>query len=273
MTGPAKMNEEFPIRIMQNSRNYPWRFLFITILCGGLIGFFSGIFLKSSFEAQAKLTANVDIKENRPIVTELMIDNQIMHIGELLFHPEIIQPLLESETSLGNPLTLEGLYDISTIERQGMNTIIKVRSQDPNLAARIANSWGGLAFDRLEEAKTHAIKASEARQRIAMLNYCFPTKAIDSTLDSPSPNAIRFCQDLTFDQADNYLKESNQIILNEDPNSLGLSEALNLSAFTPSPIPTKPIQNSRGTLAFSGALIGLVLGIIGINLLDKKQLA
>jgi len=273
MTGSDKVNDEFPIKMLHNPRKYPWIILFVSISLGGLIGFLTGYFLKPIYEAQAKLTANVDIKENRPIVTELMVDMQILHVGELLFHPDIIQPLLDAEAALGNPLTIESLYEIAAIERQGMNTLIKVRSNDPVLAARIANNWGNSAFERLEQAKPHAIRATEARQRIAMLNYCFPTTPNDFPWYGPSPDTVQFCEGLTFDEADSYLKEANLILLEEDTKTLGLSDSLNLSAFTPSSIPTKPIQYGRGTLVFSGALIGLVLGLIGISLRDKNQFA
>ncbi len=265
------MNDDFPIKILQNPRKYPWLILMGAILLGSLIGYGLGFFLKPRYEAQAKLTSNVDIKENRPIITELMVDTQILHVGELLFHPEIIQPLLDQEAALGNEITLEELHEMATIERQGMNTLVKVRNEDPSLAARIANTWGSSAFSLLEQAKPHAIRASEARQRLAMLNYCFPTTPNDFPWYGPSPETVQFCQGLTFEEASTFLIEANAILIEENNSSLGLSDSLNISAFTPSPVPSKPIQGGQGTLAFSGAMAGLVLGLICTNLFDKKE--
>ena len=266
-----RMDTDFPIKILQKNHKYPWLLLFAIILVGGLLGFVAGFFLEPGYEAQAKLTSNVDIKENRPIITELMIDTQIQHIGELLFHPEIVQTLLDQKAILSMPLTLEDLHEMATIERQGMTTLIKIRGRDPQQAAQIANTWGEIAFNRLEEAKPHAIKATEARQKIAMLNYCFPTTPDDFPSDGPSPDTVQFCKGLTFAEADALLKEANLTLIEEDSKTLGLSDSLNLSAFTPSPVPTKPIQYGQGALTFSGALAALVLGIIGINLVDKKR--
>ena len=265
------MDTDFPIKLLQKDHNYPWLLLFAIIVAGGLLGFAAGFFLKPVYEAQAKLTTNMDIKENRPIITELMIDTQLLHVGELLYHPEIVQKLLDQNSALGEALTLQDLHTMAAIERQGMITLIKIRSRDPQRAAQIANAWGEIAYKRLEEAKPHAIRATEARQIIAMLNYCFPTTPDEFPSDGPSPDTVQFCKGLNFAEADALLKEANLTLIEEDSKSLGLSDSLNLSAFTPSPVPSKPSQFGQGVLSFSGALAALVLGIIGINLLDKKR--
>lgn len=265
------MRSDFPIQMLQRGKKYPWLLLFICIVAGGLIGFASGYFLRPIYEARATITANADIKENRPIITELMIDRQILHIGELFYQPQIVQNLLEQQSQQNNRLTLEDLYAMSEIERLGHNTLLKIRSTDPQLAASVANNWAKIIYEELESAKPHAIRAAEARQRIAMLNYCFPTAEKAFASDGPSPETVQFCKGLTFEEADLYLKNSNQILLEEDALTMGLSDWLNLSAFTPAPVPTEPIAYGRGRLAFSGALAGLLLGLIGIAFFYQKQ--
>jgi len=110
---------------------YPWISILLIVVLGGLIGYLSGFFVPPIYEAKAVLTTNIDLKEDRPIITEIMVDSQLNYVGELMFNPKIIDPLLSQEANSGNPLTLEDLKSSASIERQLMSTIVKVRDNDP----------------------------------------------------------------------------------------------------------------------------------------------
>ncbi|MEA4811745.1 MAG: hypothetical protein VB108_04140 [Anaerolineaceae bacterium] len=265
-------SQDFPIRLLNRFQDYPWMILITAGIVFGLLGYMAGFLLKPVYEARAVLTTNMDIKEERPFITEIMVDSQIQHIGELMYNPAIVQTLLEKENAQGNHLSLEELRDNSSVERQLMNTYLKVRGNDPAAAARIASEWAEIAFQKLQEAKVHALKAGEARRQLAMLNVCFPLQSKDEEIrEDPAVEVIHFCKGLDLKEAEKQVKSATQILLEEDAHTLGLSPSLNVSQFVPASIPSKPLRFNQGALSLAGSLFGLVFGIILIEIASKKQ--
>jgi uncharacterized protein involved in exopolysaccharide biosynthesis len=248
------------------SKKYPWISLLLVIVLGGVVGYLCGFFLPPIYEAKAVLTTNIDIKENRPVITEIMVDSQLNYIGQLMFNPKIIDPLLSQEAGLGNPIKLEDLEAMSSIERQLMNTIIKVHGKDPAITARIATSWAKLAFETLLEAKSHVLTIAEANQELSFIESCFPSKRT-VTEDVPTKAADgAFCDGLSYETARTQLDEATKILNAEETKTLGLTTYINVSQFIPASLPINPSSNNQGMMTLSGMIIGIVVGIIFIDI-------
>lgn len=250
----------------QVSRKYPWIRLFLIAVLGGFLGYLIGFLIPPIYEAKAVLTTNIDLKENRPIITEIMVDSQLNYVGELMFNSKIIDLLLLQEASLGNPLTVEDLKSMATIERQLMSTIIKVRGKDPVIAARIASNWASIAYETLLEAKSHVLTIDEAKQQLAFIKTCFPSSP-DEAINKPnSATEEAFCEGLTYQSVEVKLEELTRVLAAEESKTLGLTAYININQFIPASIPTIPTSTNQGLLALSGMVIGIVVGIVYFDL-------
>ncbi len=255
----------------QISRKYPWISFFLIVVLGGLIGYLSGFLLPPTYEAKAVLTVNIDLKEDRPIITEIMVDSQLNYIGELMFNPKIVDQLLSQEVNSGNQLTLKELKSTASIERQLMSTIIKVRGNDPVIATRIASNWAKIAFETLLEAKSHVLAAAEAKQQLAFLEACFPSNP-SNTEDKPANvTEEAFCKGLTYQSAEAKLEEATKVLAAEESKTLGLTPYIIVSQYVPASVPVTPTSTSQGMMALSGMIIGIVVGIVFIDIRRMKN--
>ncbi|MFZ3070363.1 MAG: hypothetical protein WA110_04485 [Anaerolineaceae bacterium] len=253
-TESTSIKDYYP-KLLKNPKTYPWLTLVLFMLAGALIGGLISFFLHPVYEAKAVVSTNMEIVQNAGI-SEIMVDAEIDHVGELVFHPDVINALIVSEAEFGNTLTLEDLKMDGSVERRLMTTVIKYRDQDPEVAARIASEWARLFYERLSVAYEHAVVLSEAKTQLAALDACVndPTKAL-----------TELCSSLTAEKLDNELVKLKQVIVTESPQSLGLTKDLNVSQYQPAAVPEKPLNYNRGALILAGALIGLLAGLVFIE--------
>jgi len=233
------------------------------MLCGAIIGLVISFLVPPQYEAAAKLTTNLEVV-TKTNVTEIMVDAQVDIVGTLVFHPDVMEQVAKTLAESGLELTSSELINKTNIERQLMTTLIKVRDADPEKAALIASTWAEAAYDRLSEAYPHALALSEAKALQAMVKSC---------VDDLTKQDLPVCQSLTIEKTQQILSETESIILQESPLSLGLTSELNVSQFQPAPVPTRPIAFQRSILILAGALAGLVLSLLvgELRLKDRNR--
>ena len=140
---------DYQVKLLSKRGFEPWLIVAVGIILGALIGGVLSLFFTPIYEAKALVSTNMELRVDGTL-TEIMLDAQINHIGELVFYPEVVSRLIETEAAQGNELTLEDLKQKTSVERQLMNTIIKVKDPDPQLAARIASEWAEILYNRLK---------------------------------------------------------------------------------------------------------------------------
>lgn len=258
-----KLNGNHPddhvLRLLNIKSGFVWVIVFVFMIAGALLGGLVSLALPPVYEARALVSTNLELVQDANI-TEIMLDAEINHIGELVFHPDVIQELIAREDKLGNHLTLEKLKKIGAVERQLMNTVIKVRDEEPEVAARIASAWAEILYNRLTAAYEHAVKLSSAKQQYNAIRDCM----------TAAPKAPKnFCSSLNAEFVREETDRLVEIILSESPQTLGLTVALNVSQYQPAAQPEKPLHYSRGALILGGALAGLALGIAFVELNPK----
>ena len=150
------------------------------MLLGALIAFFLSSFIKFKYEAESVLITNLELVENTNI-TEIMVDSQLELVRQLMFHPDITNAVLKVEQEAGNPLTLDQLNKMSQVERRLNSTYIKVRSNDPQIEARIATTWAKTAYERLSQAYQHALLVSEAQWTLTTIEDCLTEEILNQT--------------------------------------------------------------------------------------------
>lgn len=238
-----------------------WQGVVGIMLLGAFVGLVISLMIPSKYEAISRLTTNLEVVTGTN-VTEIMVDAQVDIVGTLVFHPDVVERVQKALSDEGLTYTFTELTRKTKIERQLMSTLIKVRDTDPELAALIATTWAEKAYERLNEAYTHALALSEAKASQAMLTGC---------LEDATKIDLPFCLALTPEKADQLLSETETIILQESPLSLGLTGELNISQYQPAPLPDKPIAFQRSILILAGTLAGLVIALLLGELLMKDQ--
>lgn len=246
-----------------------WIVLFTLIIVGAFLGYMISLFKPPVYEATASVTANIELNVDGSI-NEFMLDSQINHIGELFYSPKVIQKLIENEAKKGLSLDLETLKQIATIERRLLNTLVKIRHTDANIAAQIASDWVEILYNTLEDAYPIALESSTAKQTLFLLEKCAGLNEDHKNKKTPSPNLDTFCESMTKEQYDLALTAAKESILMNTNGSMGLSQYLNLSHFQFAETPSKPISFHHGSMAFSGSVLGLLSAII-VLLLRKKR--
>ena len=227
-----------------------------------LVGLIVGSFYKFQYEAESVLITNLELVEDTNI-TEIMVDSQLELVRQLMYHPDITNSVLRVEEETGNSITLDQLKSMSVIERRLNSTIIKIRDTDPNIAARIANSWAKAAFERLSTAYEHALLVSEAKWMLTTIEDCVTDEKLIE---------VPFCENLTPEQVALYTQDAQETILKESVSSLGLTKDLQISQYQLASVPTEPIQGNQASLILIGALVGLVLSLILYELPFFKHL-
>jgi Capsular polysaccharide biosynthesis protein len=245
-------HEDYAIRLLGGKNFYPWLLVFVFMLGGAGIGGLLSLALPPVYEARALVSTNLELTQDA-FITEIMLDAEINHIGELVFHPDIVDAVIAKEAGEGNSLTYDQLKKNTSVERQLMNTVIKVRDKNPHVAARIASEWAEILFTRLSEAYQHAVVLSGAKEQYNAIRGCL-------TANPRAPQ--EYCRSLTAEEARVELERLVPIIIAESPHSLGLTVALNVSQYQPAALPEKPLYYSRGSLILGGALAGLVSGLV-----------
>ncbi len=257
--GKPLAKQDFRPRIFR-ARPTDWLGVAGIMLLGALIGFTISLFLPPKYEAVSKLTTNLEVVTDTN-VTEIMIDAQVDIVGTLVFHPDVVESVRQSLAEEGTSYTSTELIRKTKIERQLMSTMIKVRDVDPEVAALVASTWAEKAYERLAEAYPHALALSEAKASQAMLTGC---------LEDPIKQELPFCQSLTPEIVERLLSETETVILEKSPFSLGLTGELNVSQYQPAPIPDRPVAYQRSILILAGALAGLAISLLYGELLTKE---
>ncbi len=244
--------------------SHDWLILVVFILIGALIAFAFSFLKEPIYEATALVTSNLHLNKDGS-VNEFMLDSQINHIGELYYNPNVVQKLIEREYENGIHIDLETLKEIATVERRMLNSLIKIRHKDPEVAADIASNWAEILYKTLEQAYPYALEASRAKDTLVLLENC------DNTNSNPeyTIEIDAFCQSMTKSEYDQALATAKETVLQNDRNSLGLSEYLNVSQYQPAAIPAKPVSFHRGSMVLAGGVIGLLFAFM--ILIIRKQ--
>ena len=243
---------DFRPRIFDPERPFPWQFLLAGMIVGALVGLLLGSLLPPVYEAQALVTTNMELVQDTNI-TEIMIDSQIDQLGVLMYHPDIIQAVVTQFPLTTSGIDAQNFKNETSVERRLMTTILKVRHADPHMAAEIASAWAKAAYERLNEAYPHAVRLSQAKANL---------RVIESCLNAPLKQNLPLCQSLSVEEAKAISAAANQTILEESPLSLGLTVELNVSQYQPAAVPAEPLWFRRGTMVLAGWFVGLIASLL-----------
>lgn len=222
------------------------------LILGGLIGLGLSFLFPPVYEARFEVVTNIDLVSN-PNVTELMMDVELMHVGELAYSQSVIDGVIAAEKQNGINLDQSELLKISTVERQITSTYLKVQWRDAATAAQIANTWGNLYYAALKEGERQSLVAAELAKRQTDLQDCLAGTATNQT----APICTGGKSEL-----ESQLAANTQDLASAQELSLGLSPELTVDSYQEATVPGSPIRGERGWLVGAGAVIGFILALL-----------
>ena len=231
------------------------------MLAGALLGLAVSMVFKPVYEAQATITANVEIVRNYPI-TEMMVDSQMTLIGSHVYDSQLVAEVLRAENSIGNILSYEDFRKNASFERQVMNTILKYRDHDPQVAQRVVNTWANAFYGQLIEAYPYGLEVSEARDTLQQIMKCQVEEKKQET---------EFCQTLNPEIEAQLKEKANSIILEKAALSMGLTSAFSIGTVIPSDIPEEPLRYTRGSMMLAGLALGTASGLMLVEFLPGHK--
>jgi len=137
-----------------------------------------------------------------------------------------------------------------------------VYGQDPKQSAAAVNAWADIALEETEKAIGHAIRAAELQSKI----YKAGCKL---SLDSGDSDRVVWLCASGHPNIDSY--ELADELLREVQQTRGILPIFTFSLLQEAQVPTDPIAWSRGSIVLACALIGLLLGFIGVNLFKSEE--
>ena len=249
--------KDFYSRLLNRGTGSAWLVVLICALIGALSAYFLAGLLKPVYEGTAVVSMNMELVPDTNI-TEIMVDAEINHIGELAWHPDVVAGLSRMQPSINEEI----LRRSGQVERQLMNTLLRYRSASAEEAASVASAWAEALYSRLLEAYPYALKVSEAKASLAAVQNC---------QNDEEKAELPFCEDLTDERARDITDDAHTQIEANAAQSLGLTQDLNPGTVIPAVNPAPQVVNRRGDLTLAGAVVGLALGVFLAEVMPLKR--
>ena len=239
-----------------------WWIVAASMILGALIGLGLSYLFPPVYEAVFKVTTNTRLTVD-PNITEIMVNDSLLHVGELVYQPDVLNQVIVEEKKQGIDLTVTDLHRISSVERQITSTLLKIQWGDPKTAAQIANTWGRYYFSALQAGFQQAVLADELTQAQTILKNCLA--------GTPSPSGAQTSCGSSKSELDAAIAQNAEKIAQAELGSLGLYRELNVSEYQEAPVPTAPVRGQRGWMIAGGAGIGFILALLIIELLNSPK--
>jgi hypothetical protein len=248
-----------PLRSVQLILTRWWVLLLLGIL-GGSAGWVFHQMQPPIYEARAVMAFNLDFPAYTDANLSIYVADHTFGVGgALMFSTAVLQQVVAEAQSRGMEVNLETIGKMVQYPERRQNLwTLRVRNLDAQFAADLANLWGEVAYQALDEAHTHAVRAWALRTYLQALAEC-PNQP---DLDPPPP---RICSGQGGIDRQN-LAEIEAELNAESQASQGISPELMFVFSQRAQVPDEPVAFAMGWLVISGALIGFLGGMLLLTL-------
>jgi len=238
--------------IFQRSFLKNWWVIALGMIIGGLVGLVVSFSLPPIYEAKFIIVTNVRIDDTKEI-TEVMLDAAINHVGDLAYNPVIMERLVDSMNKQGVSLTFDKIIDNTSTERRLNATHLKVRWRDPNISKQIANTWGLILYDMLQDGYKQSVIADDLTAYQDTLETCL--------LNETTSACGTYCG-LSKEELQKEITRLGLEIATARNESLGLYSELTVSQYQEADYPEKPTFYEQHSLILAGMGIGFLLSLL-----------
>jgi uncharacterized protein involved in exopolysaccharide biosynthesis len=247
-----------PLQTMSSILSRWWIPVVMAVL-GGIVGWVFHFFYPTVYEATSNLTVTMDFSQRE--LTQYEQDYAFNAAGAIINSTAVkdqivtkvqIDGIQISSTQLAQRMLSEGKQSIWELH---------TRDLDPQVAAKLANTWAQVADEALNGALEHAIQAKELQVQIDMLSICLPL-----ALATPGPGATLQpapgdCGRYSLAELQTAMQSWTDKLVQEKSLSMGILPIMEFALTSYASIPEKPVLFNQASLILSGSLIGFVISL------------
>ena len=233
-----------------------WSVVAAAAILGGLAGLAIYALKAPVYEAQAHIAIGIDFTRTG-YMEQYDKDLALGSAAGVIFSTEVMQQVVDAAGAENIPVDFDSLFKAATIERRTYEWILRVRFNDPDQAAFIANRWMELGVIALDSAYQHALAADAIATYLDSLESCLEQVAVNAIVPVCPYNSVGELQ------AD--LSTTEEQFFLEKQAARGLFPGVTYQVNQRATPPLEPVLYGRNNLALAGLLIGLIVGSVMVS--------
>jgi len=268
------MNDLSPLDMLERTLRH-WWLLAVLMVLGGAVGWTLSLFRHPVYEATAVYQVSLDEQQlvARGLVAAdklpLQFEDQNIYLSPVadLFDDSTVRAKLVADARSNNIQLQES--DFNTVnfylDRRGNQWFVTVRSADPVTTARLADLWLVNVDAALREAQTHTYQFLSLQLQHDSVQKCF------AAMDFKQANQCAGVSFATPVDLGAYLKSLETNMTFEQQAGRGIDPALMFVIVSQANLPSHPALYSISLMIVAGSLIGLLAGIILVQVLQPVK--
>ena len=235
-----------------------WGWVVLLALIGGSLGWIIHRLQPPVYESKAEITVIIDYSQTAPM-TEYDQDHTIGIVKAVVLSKEVIEQV--EAKAQAQRLSIKALKYGESIFLERKHSVLEliIRSRDAQDASSLANLWAETAYDSLVKAKQNALQARVLRGELVALEKCLQ-------LPEATPDRPELCASYTSDELPDRIQSVVFEVGQAETQARGILSILSFEISQPAESPTQPVAYGANLLVFSGAMIGLMLGLLAISM-------
>ena len=242
-----------------------WYLLLLAGLVGAILGWLISFARPPLYQASVFIEYAVDYSRTAHM-DDITVHQAYEQVRRMLLADETLQTTLDAaQERVGGELIFIDTADLRSqiqLSRYPGGFELIVYGQDPEQSAAVVNAWADVALEETEKAIGHAIRAAELQSKIYK-NGCKL-----STDPGNSERVVWLCTSVRPEIDPDELADD---LLREIQKTRGILPIFTFSLLQEAQVPMYPITWSRGSFVLVSAMVGLLLGFIGVNLFKSEQ--
>lgn len=239
-----------------------WWIFPLAAVCGAFIGWMISKILPPQFYASTSLVVTVDYSQTGNL-SAYNLDLAVGAVQGIFFSGEVLDEVVSIVREDGIQINPQELFNRISMERYNDIWVLRVRYNDPVIAAKLANTWAEVGFNQLLDARSHAQTARILRKYLNALENC-----PDPPVSIPSIPAI--CLD-AYRLKNGEIAEIQAAYEAELSQARSIQSALLFSLNNPATPPSQPINHASAWLILSGSLVAFMASILFSGLYFRNQ--
>ena len=233
-----------------------WPLALLLMLAGSILGLLCWMFIPGAYTASTRLTVGIDY--NRTGSLDNLEEDRILGVTEDILHSD---PIMEPVFRASLDDDYGKFFRRTMITRTNETWCLEITGKDPEETAHLALLWLDTAYDALDEALDHAIRAEALQNRLEGLTRCLQsgTAADTYALCNMEPDAL-------LEQIGQY----TEMIRAEETASHGLSSAIRLGTKNSGQVELVSANRTAAADTLIGAFCGLLIAF-GIAWLPGRE--
>jgi hypothetical protein len=235
-----------------------WWLIVVFMVMGAVVGGGAWRAFHPVFESKASISVSIDFTRTGQL-SDIEEDLAMVAIGDILKSTKVTQIMISQAAEKGMIISETGLRETAFLERQNELWLLRVRDENPEMAAYLANLWLDTSYSVLQEAYLHALNAETLYKYMNSLAQCLERTANIAPVQTE-------CGTANLETLLIEMEKTNSSAQEEKLASLGIMPASVFTISERAAAASRSVRFGLGQLILAGALIGLLLAVAAIQL-------